>query len=486
MNNLSNTYKSLFKPWPGLPLILLLGLLVRMVFLLWGAELYFNRPSIFIDSDTGGWQRGFENLINLGVYTNNPAHELGFFARLPGYSLFMGFFWFLAGKDWQQAYVLIAWFQSLLDVVSIYLVFKITRKIFNERVALWSAALYALYPFIIVWNPVAYSESLSVFLMLAGFWFYISAGDNRWKYLLAGALLGLGVLMRPQVLIFSGVLGLGLLVKFRLSRAFLTRALFFGLGLLITYGPWPARNFLKYDSLVLTQDLRGLGRNWSPDAIAFMQYTFSVKSEWEPQFSSIIKNKPTTWPKQAYISTEDSLLLERAVWLSKHCGEGFSYWRGYWKEPVNPDEACTGEIAEIFNYLRERQIRENPWNFYVRVPLQNLRKAVFKTTLIYEPVTQLARQLSTYLFLYRTLMIFLGLAGVIFLIRERNVYGFIFLAYFAFLYLLLSAGTSVQMRNIEIRYFLHADVLLLIPAGYALQWIVEWFRKKPWQRTNPY
>ncbi|HET8647000.1 MAG TPA: hypothetical protein VFO85_16005, partial [Vicinamibacteria bacterium] len=39
------------------------------------------------------------------------------------------------------------------------------------------------------------------------------------------------------------------------------------------------------------------------------------------------------------------------------------------------------------------------------------------------------------------------------------------LSFFVLLYLTLCAGTSPQLRNIEMRYFLPADVLLLIPAA---------------------
>lgn len=459
-------------------IILGIGLLVRLIFVFWGAELYFNRDNFFIDGDTGSWRVGFENLLNTGVYTNNPRSELGFFGRLPGYPLFMGLFYFLAGRNWDLAYPLIAWTQVLLDVISIYLVYIIANKIIDRKVALWAAGLYALYPFIIVWNPVVYSESFSVFIMLCGVWLFVSAGENKWKLFFSGALIGFGVLLRPQILVLAPVLGLSLLIHYGFTRSFVLKATFLFLGFLITYGPWPARNYFKYNTLALTQDLRGLEGNWREDVIAFMQFTYSVKSDWEPQFSSIKKNHPTIWPNEAYTSYEDSLLLERAVYLSKYCGEGFSRWHGFWKEPVKPGEACTEEIAEIFTYLRQRQIEVNPWNFYFKVPLQNLNKAIFKSTLLYQPATSFASRISSLLFKYRTLLILSGVSGAFIMIRKRNKYGWLFLGYFTLLYLILCGGTTIQMRNIEIRYFLHADVMLLIPAAYLFHLLYSKIRER--------
>ena len=45
-------------------LALLIGAILRFGFIIFGAEVYFNRPNIFIDGDTWAWQNCIENLIN--------------------------------------------------------------------------------------------------------------------------------------------------------------------------------------------------------------------------------------------------------------------------------------------------------------------------------------------------------------------------------------------------------------------------------------
>jgi hypothetical protein len=65
-------------------------------------------------------------------------------------------------------------------------------------------------------------------------------------------------------------------------------------------------------------------------------------------------------------------------------------------------------------------------------------------------------------------MIFLGLIGLIFLRRVDQRFSYIALGFFISFYFSLSFGTSPQLRNIEIRYFLMADILLLIPASFLI------------------
>lgn len=460
-------------------LILLLGLVVRIAFLLWGANVYFNRDIVYSQGDTQGWITGFENIISKGVYTVNPEHEYGYFARLPGYSFFIGIFYFIAGGNWEKALPIIAWVQILLDVISIFFIYAITKRLFSSKAAYFTAFLYALYPFVVVWNPVAHTETLSIFIMLAGFYFLTDPNQRVFSFFLSGLMFGLGALMRPQILVLFPIPFLFLLIQQSFSKAFLKKALLVGLGVFITYGLWPVRNYVKYNKVVFTQVLKGYGDYWDDDVIAFMQYTFSVKSEWEPQFSSIVKNEPTVWPPHAYLNAEDSLMLERAVDLSKNCGFGFSRRTGYWKIPIAKEESCSEEIAELFDYLRLRQMEENPLSFYFLVPLQNLRKALFKSQLTQKPESSLMAAMVSGLFFYRTLLIILGIIGAVVFWKKGNYFNLLILAYFLVLYLSLCFGTTVQMRNIEMRYFLHADVLLLIPAGLFLSEIKNFLRKNP-------
>lgn len=441
--------------------IIITGLFARVFFSFYLAEAYFSRENIYIDKDTYAWLNSFNHLIEHGSYTANAGSEYGYFLRMPGYSFLLGSIYYICGSNPDIAFPLMAWLQILLDVAAVWLVYKIAGKLFGKgKLSLFIAGLYALYPFIIVWNPVSYSESVSIFLMLVGVYFFLH--KYKCQFFLSGLFIGLGVLFRPQIILLIPLIGIYIMwINNWNLRRFQKPGLIFSLAIVIFYGIWPISNYVVHKKIILTQDLRG-APNWNEDVIAFMQYTYSVKTEWEPQFSNILHNNEVRFPENAYFCKEDSIKLEKAIQLSKNCGSGFSYWQGYWKEPLQ-DEKCTKEIAMLYNELRESQIKTFPWNYYLYLPLQNLKKAIFKNELY--NITGV-RKYASYLFYYRTLLILLGFAGGFLMLWRKRKEWLIFLAFPVLLYLTLCFGTGVQFRNMEIRYFLHADVALLFSAGY--------------------
>ncbi len=453
---------------------LLLALVLRIVFILFGADVYFSRDNFMIDRDTWSWATMFVNLVETGEYTINPGHEYGYFGRMPGYSFFMGAFWLLTGKDWSTAFPIIAWLQIFLDVVTVYLLYHFVLSFFkSKQAALVSAVLYACYPFIIVWTPVVYSECLSVFLMILSL--YLAAKNkNFWYLLFSGAALGAAILCRPQIFLLVPVY-IFVLWKPKQIKTVLVRGAIFFAGFIMLYGPWPIRNYINHNKIILTQDLRGFGC-WNEDVLAFLQYVYSVKSGWQPQRDQIVKNKPVTWPDIAYTSVEDSLKLEQAVWNAKYCSRGFSHQEGYWKASID-SAGCTKETAQLFNELRQKQIETNPLNFYVVVPLQNLKKAVFKSDLV-KPKNKKMLVLGKLLFAYRTLLIFLGFAGAAIAIWRKQWQYWVPLLFALFVYVALCFGTAPQFRNIEMRYFLHADIMLLIPAAWFISQVYNQFKKR--------
>jgi hypothetical protein len=465
--------------------IILLGLLLRLAFTLFIAPYYFNRPNIHYDNDTSAWMTGLYNLLFRGEFTVLIHSEMASYCRMPGYSLFMapafGIVYLLNilqginvhnDRDmWYSVLKLTAYFQIIIDTISIYLIYIISYKSFkNYYSAILTALLYALYPFVIVWNPVCYSEIPSIFFALLSLAIIITT-EKKYLFALAGCSLGFAVLNRPQFALLVPILVFFLYQKYQgFNKQNIYKAAVFFLFFTLVYGAWPLRNYVRFNKVIITQDLRGFD-NWNDDVIAFMQYIYSVKSEWEPQFSDIIKNKSVSFPKEAYTSKEDSLKLVEAVYLAQNCGRGFSEWQGYWKKTIpiwDTANDCSSSVAALFNELRQKQIQHNPYNFYVKVPLQNLKKAIFKSGL--SDNASLARKLGGYLFYYRTLLILLGIVGTIMMItqKETRYIGLFVGLFFVMLYFYLCFGTSPQCRNIEMRYFLQPDVLMLIPAAFLL------------------
>jgi len=449
-------------------LICAAGLLIRTAFILWGAEFYFSREDIFTDRDTDAWLNSIVNLIENQTYTVDLGNQYGYFARIPGYSFFIGFFYLLSGGDKDVLFPLLGWTQSFLDIVAIYLMYKIGRISFDSKKSgLILAFIYACYPFIIVWNPVAYSEWLGVFFLIWSTYFFVN-NKIKFKWIYVGAALSLGVLTRPQLALLVPIFGLILIFENRNAVSKIVKyGLQYTLVIFMVYGSWPIRNYVNHDKIVLTQDITGFSFA-GPDWVAFLQYIYSVKAEIQPQFNQILHNEAFSYPQEAFAVEGDSAKLVKAVHLAKNCASSFSQWEGYWAEQFT-DNNCDQEVTRLFNELRSSQIAHNPFNFYIKVPFQNLKKAVFKLSLYDE--TSRARKLASVLLLYRTVLIILGLIGSFMIIKNKgstNPIGFLCLGYFILWYLTLCFGTLPQLRNIEMRYLLPADVLLLIPAAYMI------------------
>ena len=84
---------------------------------------------------------------------------------------------------------------------------------------------------------------------------------------------------------------------------------------------------------IITKNVEGVD-GFTEDVVSFMQYVYAVKTDWDPQFSSIVKNKETIFPEICYKNKADSLKLESVIYLAKTCGSGFSRKEGYWAQKI--------------------------------------------------------------------------------------------------------------------------------------------------------
>jgi hypothetical protein len=460
--------------------ILILGLILRIIFNLFFAKAYYGSDNIYWGGDTYAWANSFTNLWKHGHYNlryGPTMHEYGYFFRMPGYSFFIGFFWLICGKDWSIAMPLIGWLQTLMDVFNIFLFYHIAKIIFkSEKASLLSALIYALYPFVIVWNPIVYSEMLSITLGLSAILIFLRQKKNYALY--TGILLALAALTRPQFLFMIPLVGIIILYRNKTDFKLLVRnALLYGISVIVIYGSWPLRNYINHGKVILTQDLRG-APHWEIDVISFMQYIYSVQNEWEPQMSQILAQEDVKIPDVLKDNPEEVAYLTELFEKSKTCSRGFSYWANA-KRKYQKEIGCTEEITAQFQELRKKHIKMYPLNFYVILPLKNLKKALFKLSL--NDTSTLIKKVASSLFIFRTLLIILGILGLIFMYRNtvNKEMTFLIASFFLLLYLMLCGGTSPQMRNIEVRYFVHADILLLLPASYFINsmW-TKWKAKK--------
>jgi len=449
-------------------LIILFGLLFRIFFTLYGAELYYGKSNFALfGGDSWAWIKAMQNLIHHGIYSIDLKFENGKFYRPPGYSFFMIPFYFLSGFSIEKMTYLVMIAQIILDTLAIYLFFKISTQLgLAVNAALLAALAYAIYPFSVVWTPILYAESSSVFFLLLGLYYFTKKEKSNLNFFIAGAAIGCSILLRLQCVFVIAPLFIYFLYnyKFNYKNSFNKELISFGIGILLTYGLWPIRN-LEQGNLILTQEMEN-EEHFSKDYVAFMYYIWSIQTDHQPEYDQLMNSQTVVWPKAAYLAPSDSSTLAEISKLCSTCGRGFSYFQasaGIKKKPIKELNECSISIANTFDRLRQEQIRNNSFHYFVTVPFSNLKKAIFKSAL-YGNNSFIKKLISSSLFGVRTLLILSGLFSLFYclnkgIINQASVW-FIF-SYFLIVYLYL----SFVYRNIEIRYFLHVDIILLIPTA---------------------
>ncbi|MCX6274792.1 MAG: hypothetical protein NTV09_06265 [Bacteroidetes bacterium] len=453
--------------------ILILGILLRLFFVFYGGKIYYGKADYFTQGDTPTWFNSFVNLANSCTYTVNPDIENGKFFRPPGYSFLFGIFYLLTFKNYILASKLLVILQVLMDVFSVWLVQQIAfmsvkEKDERKKIVFGNSAalLFAVYPFVIVWAPVLYAETSSLFFLLMSVFFSLRLISGKNSFL-SGVFGGIAALIRLQCIFALPLLCIAYLFqKVDLKRKITVMA-FFGFGVLITYGLWPARNYFLHDRIIFSQDLN-IGKFWSKDYMAFMDYVYSVRTDHTPVYRSLIQGEKVNWPAASYLSKRDSILLDSVSVLCNTCGTGFSYFmvqEGVRSTTVAQSINCDSSIAAIFNELRDEQRKQNGLHYWLTVPLGNFQKCFFKFS-IYGNKSTSVKLISSFLFIFRTLFILLGFYGIFLGLKNKffeKGFGFFVLSYPIIWYFYL----SFFYRNMEIRYLLHTDVLLLIPAAFV-------------------
>ncbi|MBZ0113319.1 MAG: glycosyltransferase family 39 protein [Thermoanaerobaculia bacterium] len=175
------------------------------------------------------------------------------FLWAPGYPFFLA----LAGKMGEMA-VTAKVLQVFLASATQIALFSWVRRCFDERIALGSVWIFALYPTLVAFTHYLWSETLYLFLLVAAVAVMFAgiertdSTERRRSLLLAasGLLFGLAALVRPVALYFL-VLWLPWLAFRDTDRIRGRRtALAIAFGCLAAVAPWTVRNAVVYRAFV--------------------------------------------------------------------------------------------------------------------------------------------------------------------------------------------------------------------------------------------
>lgn len=193
------------------------------------------------------------NLKHFGTYsrqaspwdkTEAPAPVIPDAVSTPGYPLFL---LAIPGLEPTEAYLhRVSFVQAGLGVISVWLVYLISRSFLGRGRSLAAAFLTAVTPHLATVNTYVLTESLFIFLLMLSVLATIRAFQSKraWIWCIAGVIWGTCSLVRPTTLYLIPVLAAGSLLLPSL-RQFRRHAAFLFIGLAVTQIPWIVRNHVS-------------------------------------------------------------------------------------------------------------------------------------------------------------------------------------------------------------------------------------------------
>lgn len=148
-----------------------------------------------VGTDVVLFSRLGKNLIEYGRYAFGENYNLGVYIP-PGYPLFIG----LINLFINNLFVSAKLISLISSCLTIFLFYLIGKELYDEESGLFAALVYAIFPTILIFSVVAYSEVLFFcFLFLSIYLFIISLKkDNLSMYILFGIFSAISYLTKPE------------------------------------------------------------------------------------------------------------------------------------------------------------------------------------------------------------------------------------------------------------------------------------------------
>jgi 4-amino-4-deoxy-L-arabinose transferase-like glycosyltransferase len=146
-------------------------------------------------------------------------------------------------------------FNSVFSALTCWTIYRIARRLFNERAAVWSGWIWAAFPFSIYWSATwIWETALSAFLLSLLFMLTLEMdGDHRlWTWFRYGLLWGVVALINTSMLIWLPFAGCWLAFRlYRGGKRFLLPAILSAVTFWAVITPWLVRNYVVFHKFIL-------------------------------------------------------------------------------------------------------------------------------------------------------------------------------------------------------------------------------------------
>ena len=448
-------------------ILFLVALILRLLFSFYFQQFYFGKFE-FEYGDGFTYLLPIINLINKGEYVLDDFLNDSKYFRVPVYPFFLGLFYIISPENIFRYVVVTA--QCILGSVTAVMVYY---SIFNispiKKAALISGFLYATYPFVILWTPLVYTETVQFFLILFLVCLATNNKINYFSILIQGCLVGLMVLTKQYLgLIIIIPIYIIIFVPSLSFRQRLSQLLVLVMGFSLVLSPWIIRNYISSGRIIIFfGETSGL-RNALEDMVAFGRFTNKFDENQTPLVKSVAYTGTVELLKHPQFVTKHKGDIELATMLAYSCGGSFQQRRKPISLDQPPYENCNHKVVLAFNTLNEIFWQEVPFWEAMETRRDALYKIISKSDLVNKNLNMNKSDLMKYaLFKYRIALLILGLSGMLYLLiwkikqREQKIFiGAILVTALAFY-----SFFCLVMVSAEMRYLLIPDVLISIFSG---------------------
>ncbi|MDD4979747.1 MAG: glycosyltransferase family 39 protein [Candidatus Omnitrophica bacterium] len=225
-------------------ILFLLALFVRLIYL-------FSFPQFPLDGsqykDDLQYIGIAKNILSGNGFSYDYVNPTA--ARAPIYPLFLAVTYFIFGYDnHNMARIL----QAIIGAVSCLLIYFIAKKLYSSSIGFYAALLTGIYPSLIGYTGLLYSETLAAFLLSLAILFYLLSNKRKSfiLFVITGIFSGLLILCSPKFLFLPLIFGFSICFLNKFQKGFFKY--FFGLmaGAVFMLTPWTIRNFNEFGKFI--------------------------------------------------------------------------------------------------------------------------------------------------------------------------------------------------------------------------------------------
>lgn len=220
-------------------LILLLSLFIRLIYI-------FLCDSFPLTKDDLQYDIIAKNILNGNGFSYNSFEPTA--ARGPIYPLFLASTYFVFGYDYNVVRIL----QSTIGVIACLFIYFIAKKLYNQIIGFYVLLVASIYPSLIGYSGLLYSEILAAFLLSISLLFYLLAIEKKSVtfFVITGIFLGLLILCYPKFMLLPIILGFSIYFYNSSQKNFAKYYLVLICGVVFIIAPWTLRNFNEFGKLI--------------------------------------------------------------------------------------------------------------------------------------------------------------------------------------------------------------------------------------------